>query len=126
MTDNCLFSNFISNSRYISGTSFDPTVKLLGYAWRTPDQEEIEELKSKCIWVRKVYQGIDGWQVIGMNGNSIFLPIDKTKDSTYYLCGTTYKAVNYYLKAINLTTSTYSISQIPEGTGGYIRPVHNQ
>lgn len=115
-----------NTGNYISGTSFDPTVKLLGYAWRTPDQEEIEELKSKCIWVRKVYQGIDGWQVIGMNGNSIFLPIDKTKDSTYYLCGTTYKAVNYHLKAINLTTSTYSISQIPEGTGGYIRPVHNQ
>lgn len=115
-----------NTGHYISGTSFDPTVKLLGYTWRTPDQEEIEELKNECIWVKKEYQGVDGWQVIGMNGNSIFLPIDKTKDSTYYLCGVTYKAVNYYLKSIDLTASTYSISQIPEGTGGYIRPVQNK
>lgn len=113
-----------NQSHYISGTINDPTVKEFGYSsWRTPDESEIEELKNKCTWIKTTYENVEGWQVISSNGKSIFLPMDKTNETTYYLCGETYKAINYYLKSIKLTSGIYSIEQINEGTSGYIRPV---
>ena len=46
-----------------------------GSIWRTPTIEELEELKEKCEWIWcENFEGIKGYQVVGPNGNSIFLP----------------------------------------------------
>ena len=46
----------------------------LGGNWRMPTAVEWEELKTKCKWVWTSINGVYGMQVIGPNGNSIFLP----------------------------------------------------
>ena len=45
-----------------------------GGAWRMPTQEEYDELRIKCKWIWTVLNGKKGYNVIGLNGNSIFLP----------------------------------------------------
>lgn len=45
-----------------------------GKKWRMPSQWEIAELINECTWAWTTKNGIKGQQVIGPNGNSIFLP----------------------------------------------------
>lgn len=42
--------------------------------WRIPSRDEVEELLNKCEWNWGHYNGVNGYQVKGPNGNSIFLP----------------------------------------------------
>lgn len=46
-----------------------------GDKWRMPRTEEFVELINKCKWLLTTLNGIDGAQVTGPNGNSIFLPL---------------------------------------------------
>ena len=45
-----------------------------GGEWRMPTKEEQYELRTKCTWVWTTLNGVNGYKVIGSNGNSIFLP----------------------------------------------------
>ena len=50
-----------------------------GAKWRIPTCEEIIELREKCTWRIQAkgnakYDGVAGYEVIGPNGNTIFLP----------------------------------------------------
>lgn len=45
-----------------------------GGAWRMPTKTEQDELRTKCKWVWTTLNGVNGYKVIGPNGNSIFLP----------------------------------------------------
>lgn len=45
-----------------------------GGRWRTPTKEEWETLINKCTWTWTSVNGVSGYQVTGVNGNSIFLP----------------------------------------------------
>ena len=45
-----------------------------GGDWRMPTKEEYSELIEKCTWTWTQHKGINGYQVTGPNGNSIFLP----------------------------------------------------
>ena len=44
------------------------------YGLRMPTKEDIEELKDKCTWTWTTQKGVNGYEVKGHNGNSIFLP----------------------------------------------------
>ncbi|MCC8118727.1 MAG: hypothetical protein LIP09_08285 [Bacteroidales bacterium] len=46
-----------------------------GGSWRMPLQQEIDELKNLCMWIPTSICGNPGYQVLGPNGNSIFLPL---------------------------------------------------
>lgn len=46
----------------------------MGASWRMPTKEETEELARHCVWERAMLNGVPGEKIIGMNGNSIFLP----------------------------------------------------
>ena len=46
----------------------------LGGNWRMPTKAEQEELMNNCIWKWTQINGVNGYKVIGPNGNSIFLP----------------------------------------------------
>ena len=52
----------------------DAATVLWGSDWRMPTVAEFEELLSKCTltWISK--NGVSGYQVMGPNGNSIFMP----------------------------------------------------
>ena len=45
-----------------------------GGSWRMPTLDEIKELKEKCSWQWITYKGVNGCEITGSNGNSIFLP----------------------------------------------------
>lgn len=45
-----------------------------GGSWRMPTIAEQNELLHECTWVWTTRRGVEGYRVIGSNGNSIFLP----------------------------------------------------
>ena len=45
-----------------------------GGSWRMPTKAELEELRTKCTWQWTTLNGVNGYNVTGPNGNSIFLP----------------------------------------------------
>ena len=58
----------------ISGSIYDAARKNLGNDWRMPRLEEWQELCVQCTWTWTAINGINGYKVVGPNGNSIFLP----------------------------------------------------
>ena len=45
-----------------------------GSEWRMPSKEQLDELRNKCTWTYKTVKNVSGYEVVGSNGNSIFLP----------------------------------------------------
>lgn len=59
----------------ISGsTRYDAARVNWGGNWRMPTKGEMEELCKYCTWEWTAQNGIKGYNVKGLNGNSIFLP----------------------------------------------------
>lgn len=54
-----------------------------GHLWCMPSRKQLSELHNKCEWVWTSMSGINGFNVIGMNGNSIFLPASGQKNDQY-------------------------------------------
>lgn len=64
-------------------------------SWRMPTSEDYKELIDNCEWNWEQINGINGYKIIGTNGNSIFLPAAGLKAVTwtehvgkigFYLC----------------------------------------
>lgn len=53
---------------------YDAATANWGAPWRMPNLEEATELVEKCTWKWKTVNGHGGYEVMGPNGNSIFLP----------------------------------------------------
>lgn len=71
--DNC--STFdVSMSDFSGNPQYDAATANWGGSWRMPTQKEIEELCLRCTWVWTTQNGVNGMEVTGPNGNSIFLP----------------------------------------------------
>ncbi len=86
-------SDFSGNAEY------DVALAEWGGAWRMPTKAEFEELVSCCTWEWSEQNGVEGFMVIGPNGNSIFLPALGRKsdngdtisqDAGYYWTSTPY------------------------------------
>ncbi len=45
-----------------------------GPSWRMPTKEQQDELRESCTWTWTTLNGVNGYQVAGPNGNSLFLP----------------------------------------------------
>ena len=59
----------------IKGNSnYDAARANWGGKWRLPTMAEMSELRNKCTWTWTTQNGVDGYNVKGPNGNSIFLP----------------------------------------------------
>ena len=57
-----------------------------GGAWRMPTDAEWTELRTNCTWTWTTKNGVNGYEVKGTNGNSIFLPAAgyRVSDDSYY------------------------------------------
>lgn len=57
-----------------------------GSSWRMPTMVQIKELINKCSWEWTTRNGINGYRVIGPNGNELFLPATgyRYNSSLYY------------------------------------------
>ena len=92
MTKYCTVSTagnegFIDNKRVLDSVDDVATVNW-GEAWRMPTKEEQEELLNKCIWRWTTFNGVNGYAVIGVNRNAIFLPASGCKEAkNHYGCG---------------------------------------
>lgn len=74
---------------------YDTATKILGNQWRMPTAEECQELIECCTWEKSVLDNVEGYNIIGPNGNSIFLPynqdnIDKEKYGDYWTSSPTF------------------------------------
>jgi hypothetical protein len=69
--------------RNICGSEHDVASKKWGDDWRMPTESEINELISQCTWTWITYKGVDGYKVVGRNGNSIFLPMTGWRKEGY-------------------------------------------
>lgn len=55
-------------------SSYDAARANWGGTWRMPTDAEMQELIDKCTWTWTTQNGVNGCNVKGPNGNSIFLP----------------------------------------------------
>ena len=59
----------------ISGNAtYDAARANWGGSWRMPTEAEMLELYNNCTWTWTTQNGVNGYEVTGPNGNSIFLP----------------------------------------------------
>mgnify|MGYP003302756243 CR=1 FL=1 len=75
MTKYCTYSNYgiVDNNTMLDHEDDAATVNW-GGAWRMPTKAEQDELRNNCTWDWTTQNGVNGYKVIGPNGNSIFLP----------------------------------------------------
>lgn len=52
----------------------DAAYERWGKNWRLPSSKELDELRTKCTWKWTKVNDVNGYEVTGPNGNSIFLP----------------------------------------------------
>lgn len=82
--DNGTFEDIGSD---ISGTEYDVAHVKWGDGWRMPTKKELNELRTWCTWTKTTLNGVNGYNVEGRNGNSIFLPIAGYRTRELYECG---------------------------------------
>lgn len=59
----------------ICGTKYDAAYVNWGSKWRMPTKSEFEELLTQCTWKINKRYGMNGFDVIGKNGQSILVVI---------------------------------------------------
>ena len=59
---------------FAGDAQYDAATANWGGDWRMPTKAEQEELLNNCTWTRTTQNGVNGYNVKGPNGNSIFLP----------------------------------------------------
>ena len=71
--DNC--STYGKQMSDISGDAqYDAATANWGGTWRMPTDAEMQELIDNCTWTWTTQNGVNGYNIKGPNGNSIFLP----------------------------------------------------
>ena len=79
-----LFNRNFSDIGDINGNpEYDIVSKNWSNGWRMPTKNEMLELVNRCTWKKGEIEHIDGFIVIGSNGNSIFLPFTGFFNATW-------------------------------------------
>ena len=61
-------------SDFSGNATYDAARANWSSTWRMPTKAEMEELENNCTWTWTTKNGVNGYEVTGPNGNSIFLP----------------------------------------------------
>lgn len=119
----------IDIGKNISGTSYDAAT-LKNKDWRLPTQKEFLELCEKCEWKWIANDKGRGYNIIGPNGNQIFLPIggldsfgqydEKTGN---YWSGTLSQGLGRTAIALSFNENGYQTEGTYKVYGKQIRPV---
>lgn len=87
--DNVKFSKYVTDSKNgkVDGKkelelSDDAAYVNWGKGWRMPSLSQIMELIDLCVWERIKTNGRNGFNVVGPNGNSFFLPVTGFREGT--------------------------------------------
>lgn len=74
MTKYCTdYHGFVDNKTELDSEDDAATVNW-GPSWRTPTTMQQQELYEQCTWTWTTRNGVNGYQVTGPNGTTIFLP----------------------------------------------------
>lgn len=113
--------NIIDSSGNLS-ISFDVARANWNGAWRMPTKEEFEELLNKCTWKWINKNGHYGYNVMGPNGKSIFIPAagDKIEDSLNLWGGTQLEYWSSSPEDSKDSSVILSRISVSGGTGVYI------
>ena len=117
----------------ISGNiKYDAATACWRDGWRMPTCDELEELRNNCIWMWTTQNGVNGYNVTGSNGNSIFLPAGGWRyGSTQYYAeeyGCYWSSMPYDIGSrsaysFDFTGSSCSFEWFGRGYGFNVRPV---
>ena len=86
LTKYCVNSKYgIVDDKVLLDPEDDAASVLWGASWHMPTDEEWTELRTECTWYWICKNDVNGYKVVGKNGNSIFLPISGYRlDKEYY------------------------------------------
>ena len=73
---------YINIGNDIKGTKYDVAHVKWGGKWRMPNKEEMKELIDNCRKLKQTINGVKGIEIVGPNGNKIFLPYAPHKYGT--------------------------------------------
>ena len=107
----------------------DAATANLGNGWRTPTFKEFKELRENCTWTWTSLNGVNGMQVKGPNGKTIFLPAGGWYDKTTLNNKTTYGS--YWTatgdggtaNAVDFVNNDKDKALVPRCEGRSVRPV---
>ena len=103
-----------------------------GGSWRMPTLDEQDELRNNCTWTWTTQNGVNGYNVTGPNGNSIFLPAAGSSYGTekydIELCGgywssSLYSDNSYSALSLNFYNGRYDKGYVNRCHGRIVRPV---
>lgn len=97
----------------------DAAYYLMGGDWRLPTVDQINELKSECLWRVSTLNGVSGFIVLGPNGNSIFIPACGTIRSGTNVINPT-QTVLWSSSKYDDTPKAYVMSIYPSGTSNNV------
>lgn len=129
--DNCL-TNGLKLDDISGNPQYDAAAANWGGDWRVPTIAEFQELIDNCTWESVCLNDMQGMQVTGPNGNSIFLPAAGTCPNGsptsvgvrgYYWSSTPYEEGKTSAYAINFLGEYYNSYWIGRYNSLSIRPV---
>ena len=116
-------------------TKYDAARAIWGGKWRLPTYDELEELEDECDWDWTTLNDINGYEVTGPSGKSIFLPaaggvVNTTMTAgtigAYWGSSTTEEDTDdKYAACITFTKSTIDLGYYKRSVGRSIRPVRD-
>ena len=74
--------NEFSDDKTVLDPEDDAAHMNLGGRWRMPTADDLDELEHNCSWEGTKLNGVNGFRIVGVNGNSIFLPAAGSRVST--------------------------------------------
>ena len=134
---NTSLTKYINDSKYgiVDGKlkldlSDDVAHMKWGGDWRMPTSEDFDELFKKCSKKRVKLNGVNVWQFIGPNGNSIYFPADGTRSEAVLLntgilgnYWTSTGGGNDYATEVGSNTKEIWKGGLPRFYGVSVRPV---
>ena len=110
---------------------YDAATANWGGNWRMPTKAEQQELLDNCIWTWTTQNGVNGYNVEGPNGNSIFLPaaglrgspINIAGSSGYYWSSTPHKIDSNPSDYLKFDSNYHGMRTLHRNGGLSVRPV---
>ena len=95
--------------------------------WRLPSYSEARELADLCKFTAETRDGIRGLKVVGPNGNSIFLSIEKGSNATlgFYMTGTRESKNMINILVVDAENRVLDYGSTSNTTSLFVRPVKN-
>ena len=129
--DNCATLN-VSMNDIAGNAQYDAATANWGGTWRMPTEAELNELINNCTWTSTTQNGVNGYNVEGPNGNSIFLPASGNRYGSslsgtgWYACywsSTPNDNYNACYFSINVIGGNQSVDYGSRCNGRAVRPV---